>query len=105
MSEGDLDSLLSLYDNEVVFLNQSGEEKKGVEALRDELAPFAAAKATFDYSIKQVIQTCDLALMHTRWSISSPAHMSLYEIEVARRQQDGMWRWQIGDPFTVVQLR
>jgi len=27
--------------------------------------------------------------------------MSVYAIEVARRQQDGTWRWLIGDPFTV----
>jgi hypothetical protein len=27
--------------------------------------------------------------------------LSLYAIEVARRQSDGTWRWLIGDPFTV----
>jgi hypothetical protein len=27
--------------------------------------------------------------------------MSVYAIEVARRQPDGTWRWLIGDPFTI----
>ena len=27
--------------------------------------------------------------------------MSVYAIEVARRQPDGTWRWVIGDPFTL----
>jgi ketosteroid isomerase-like protein len=100
MAEGDLDSLLSVYDPEAVFLNRSGEVKKR-EELREELAPFAAVMATFDFNIKQVIQSGDIALMHTEWKVSSPEPMSVYAIEVARRQPDGTWRWLIGDPFTV----
>ena len=101
MAEGDIDSVLSVYDPEAVLLNQSRELKKGSEALRQELAPFAAAKATFDFNIKQIIQSGDIALMHTEWNVSSPQPMSVYAIEVARRQADGTWRWLIGDPFTV----
>jgi hypothetical protein len=39
--------------------------------------------------------------MHTRWKVSSPQQMSVYAIEVARREPDGTWCWLIGDPFTV----
>jgi hypothetical protein len=38
MAEGDIESVLSVYDPEAVFLNESGEVKKGVEGLREELA-------------------------------------------------------------------
>ena len=58
-------------------------------------------KATFDFNIKEIIQSGDIALMHTEWNVSSPHPMSVYAIEVARRQPDGTWRWLIGDPFTV----
>jgi uncharacterized protein (TIGR02246 family) len=101
MREGDIDSVLTLYDPDAVFLNQSGEAKKGKEALRLELAPFAAMKAIFDFDIKQVVLSGDIALIHTRWKVSLPREMSLYAIEVARRQADSTWRWLIGDPFTV----
>ncbi len=101
MREGDLDAVITVYDAEAVFLNQAGEVRKGRETVREELAPFAAVKATFDFKIKQVIQAGDIALMHTEWKISSPRPTSLYAIEVARRQPDGTWRWLIGDPFTV----
>jgi ketosteroid isomerase-like protein len=101
MANGDLDSLLSLYDAEAVFLNQSGEVKKGEAGLREVLAPLATARAKFDYNIRQIIQSGDIALMHTDWQVSSPQPMSSYAIEVARRQPDGAWRWLIGDPFTV----
>jgi ketosteroid isomerase-like protein len=101
MAEGDIDSVLSVYDPEAVFLNQSGEVKKGEEGLRQELAPFAAKKASFDFNIRQVIQSGNIALMHTEWKVSSPQQMSVYAIEVARRQPDGTWRWLIGDPFSI----
>ena len=101
MAEGDIDSVLSVYDPEAVILSQSREVKKGGDALRQELAPFAAAKAVFDFNIKQVVQSGNIALMHTDWKVCSPQQMSVYAIEVARRQPDGTWRWLIGDPFTV----
>ena len=101
IAAGDLDALLRLYDPEAVFLNQSGEVKTGEAGLREVLAPLAAAQARFDYTIKQIIQSGDIALMHTDWQVTSPQPMSTYAIEVARRQPDGTWRWLIGDPFTV----
>jgi ketosteroid isomerase-like protein len=101
MAAGDIESLLGIYDHEVTFLNQSREFKRGREELREELTALASAKAKFDYSIKQVIQAGDIALMHTEWNVSSPRLMHSYAIEVARRQPDGTWRWLIGDPFTV----
>ncbi|MEM5456518.1 nuclear transport factor 2 family protein [Paraburkholderia phytofirmans] len=101
MAEGDLESALSVYDPDAVFLNQSRDVSKGREGLRQELAPLAAMKVRFDFKVKQVIETGDIALMHTEWTVSAPEPMKVYAIEVARRQQDGSWRWLIGDPFTV----
>jgi uncharacterized protein (TIGR02246 family) len=101
MAEGDLESALSVYDPDAVFLNQSRDVSKGREGLRRELAPLAAMKVRFDFQVKQVIETEDIALMHTEWTVSGPDPMKVYAIEVARRQQDGSWCWLIGDPFTV----
>jgi ketosteroid isomerase-like protein len=101
MAEGDIDSVLSIYDPNAVILSHSGELMKGSEALRQQLAPLAAEKTVFDFNIRQIVQTGDIALMHTDWKVSSPEIMSVYAIEVARRQPDGTWRWLIGDPFTV----
>jgi len=101
MAEGDIEALLSIYDPEAVFLNQAGEAKKGRQGLKQELEPLAAATAIFNFNVKQVTQSGDIALMHTHWTVSSPEPMSVYAIEVARRQPDGTWCWLIGDPFTV----
>jgi ketosteroid isomerase-like protein len=101
MGRGDLEGVLSLYDPEAVFLNQSCHATGSREELRAELTPLVDAKAVFDYTIKQVVQAGDIALMHTLWEVSGPQQMSVYAIEVARREADGTWRWLIGDPFTV----
>ena len=101
MAAGDIESLLSIYDPEVAFLSQSREVRNGKQELRKELAPLAAAKANFNFDITQVVQSGDIALMHTKWEVSFPQQMSVYAIEVARRQPDGTWCWLIGDPYTV----
>ena len=101
MAEGDLESLLKIYDPEAVFLNQSGQVKKGRTEIKEVLAPLAAARAIFDFDIKQVIRADGIALMHTQWKVSLPQLKYQYAIEVARRQPDGTWCWLIGDPFTV----
>lgn len=77
MAEGDIDSVLSIHDPKVVFLSQSGETKEGWQELKQELAPFADAKARFDFSIIQFIRSGDIAL-HTEWEISWPQQTSLY---------------------------
>jgi ketosteroid isomerase-like protein len=97
---GDIDSLLSLYDREAVFLNQSREVKSG-QGLRQELAPMASVKTNFSFKINQVIRSGDIALMHTHWTRATPEPISVDAVEVARRQPDGTWRWLIGDPFTI----
>jgi uncharacterized protein (TIGR02246 family) len=101
MAAGDLDAVLRVYDPEAVFVNQSRAVAKGREGLRQALAPLAARRARFDFTIKQVIEAGDIALMHTEWTVSGPQPMKVYAIEVARQQPDGTWRWLIGDPFTL----
>ena len=101
MAEGDIDSVLSLYDPEAVLLTQSREVTNGRGGLREALAPLAAMKARFDFTVKQVVRTGDIALMHTAWTVSGPQPMKVYAIEIARRQPDGTWCWLIGDPYTV----
>ena len=101
MADGDLESVMSAYDPQAVFVNQAGEITKGKDALRQELAPLPRGGQRFDYDIRTVVETGDTALMHTKWTVSMPQPMRVYAIEVARRQPDGTWCWLIGDPFTV----
>jgi ketosteroid isomerase-like protein len=101
MREGNIESVLDLYDPGVVFVNSSGIVKKGVSVIREELAPFAVTNQLFEFNIKKIVQNGDIALVHNQWEMISPQKMSGHAIEVMRRQSDGSWRFFIGDPFTV----
>ena len=101
MADGNLESVLSLYDPEAVFVKETGEVTEGPEALRAQLAPLAAARTRFEFTNIQVAEADDVALMHTDWTISGPETRQVHAIEVARRNRDGTWRWLIGDPFTI----
>jgi ketosteroid isomerase-like protein len=100
MRDGDLDAVMTLYDDRAVFMSPEGEPVYGPAEIRQVLAPFAAAKAEF-YIVKAVIESGDIALTHNVWAVEAPEPGSGYAIEVSRRQPDGSWRWLIGDPFTV----
>jgi uncharacterized protein (TIGR02246 family) len=101
MKEGDVDSVIDLYDPEVTFVNQAGEIKKGRSAIREELGRFAETKQVFQFNIKKIIQNGDYALVHNQWEMITPKKMTGYAMEVMRRQPDGSWRFFIGDPFTI----
>ena len=104
MAEGDVESLLNLYEPEAVILSRTREAQRGRLGLRQQLAPKAAAKINFTFRIDPVIQSGDIVLMHPYWTASKPEPIAEHAVEVARRQPDGSWRWVIGDPFTVGRL-
>ncbi len=101
MRAGDIDALMALYEPGAVFPNQSGEPRTGTDAIRQELAPFAAMKPDMTIETQKMIQAGDIALTYSRWSMTTPAQMSGRAIEIARRQQDGTWLYIIDDPFTL----
>jgi SnoaL-like domain len=83
MASGDIDSVLSVYDTEAVFLNKSSETVRGRDGLKQELVKFAAERATFDFRIKQVIQSGDIALMHTGWTVTT-LQQPVYDPKIGR---------------------
>jgi ketosteroid isomerase-like protein len=50
---------------------------------------------------EKVILAGDIALTHSRWSMTTPSPMGGRAVEVARRQPDGTWLYVIDDPFTL----
>ena len=104
MREGDINAVLTLYDREVVFCTRAGELKHGRDALREELAPLAAMKADFQFSVTRKIESGETALVHNQWTVRGPKPQSGYAIEVFRRRA-GMWRFLIGDPYTIGDLQ
>ena len=93
MAEGDLDAVMRVYDERVVFLNQGGGAVEGLDGLRRELTPLVAQRPAFEFRILQVVEAGDVALMHTEWRVAGREPVRQHAVEVARRQADGTWRW------------
>lgn len=101
MAEGDLDAVLGIYDQHAVFVGPTTAVTSGRAELERSLAAQVAERRRFEFTIKSVTEADGIALMHTEWRVSGDPPMTVYAMEVARRQADGTWKWLIGDPFTV----
>lgn len=101
MRAGDIEALLRLYEPEAVIAGADGQMRPGHDGVRAQLRPLVEARANFDFTIKKIIRSGDLALLHTAVQISGPRVSSGYALEVLRRQPDGRWLLVLGDPFTI----
>jgi uncharacterized protein (TIGR02246 family) len=97
-NQGDLEAVMGLYEPDAVFSNQQGELRSGSDAIRQEMAPFTAMKPDIKIEVTKVITAGEIAVMYSRWSMTTPSQMSGQSVEVARRQQDGNWLFVIDDP-------
>ena len=97
-NQGDLDAVMALYEPGAVFSNQQGELRSGLDAIRQEMAPFTAMKPDIKIEVTKVITADDIAVMYSYWSMTTPSQRSGRAVEVARRQQDGNWLFVIDDP-------
>jgi len=96
MRRGDLDAALALYEPTFVFTRREGRVKVGIEALREELAPFAANKAEVQMSLRRVARTGDYALIYNEWRVLHPQELEGAAIQVVRRQVGGIRTGAIG---------
>lgn len=104
LNAGDLESLAGLYEPGAVMAGAEG-PVIGIEAIRANLAGFLAMKPAMMFGNTTVLQSGDLALLHSTWTLSGsgpdgPVEMSGLTSEVVRRQADGSWKYIIDDPFS-----
>lgn len=104
-SAGDLEAVLSLYEPTATLVPQPGQPPVSGEAIRQALQTFLALKPTISITTESVIQTDDIALLRSRWTLTGTGpdgnriEMSHRGTEVVRRQKDGTWRLIIDHPF------
>lgn len=102
---GDLDAVMALYEDTAVLVPQPGTITSGHQANRQALLQFLALKGTMQMRTVFSLKNDDLALLRGEWSMhgigpdGKPIEMSGKNMEVARRQSDGTWRFAIDHPF------
>ncbi len=101
IGNGDVDSVIAMYEPEAAMPNQQGEVISGTDALRQNLAPFIASKPDLKVEVEKVIRAGDIALLYSRWSMTKPEPASGRTVAVARRQPGGAWLFIVDDPVTL----
>jgi uncharacterized protein (TIGR02246 family) len=104
LNSGDLDGLVALYAIDGFLLASSG-PAEGISAIRQVLADYVAMRPNIELETRRVLEVGDTALLLAHWRFRGTArdggHVSTSgtSIEVARRQADGSWRYQIDLPY------
>jgi len=104
-SAGDLVALVALYEPEAALVPQSGQAVTGRAAIRGALQGLLTLCGEFRSEVKSVVETGDLALVRSDWSLVGTApggclvNLSGRASEVVRRQPDGTWLYIIDNPF------
>jgi ketosteroid isomerase-like protein len=98
-AEGDLDSLMSLYEKEAVFPTANA-TSTGWDEIRQTLKAYLDSGAKLVFGESLVFPAGELALVHTPWTMHMPNGSSSEgaTAEVLRRQADGKWKFVIDNP-------
>jgi uncharacterized protein (TIGR02246 family) len=105
LGEGDLESMMELYEPDATFAPQPGKTAAGHEQIRAALGGFVAIRPRMEGSIEKVLQAGDTALVANRWRLSGTTadgqavEMSATSTDVLRRRDDGSWGILIDDPW------
>lgn len=102
---GDLEGLVSLYEEDAAFVPEPGQVLVGREAIRESLMGFLSLKGKIDLKTRYAVRAGDIALLSCEWEMrgtgadGEPVKLNGQTSEVARRQEDGRWLYVVDSPF------
>ncbi|MER6827529.1 DUF4440 domain-containing protein [Streptosporangium sp. NPDC000563] len=105
---GDADAVAEIYESDAVFVSESGAPLTG-EQINIANGRFLDLGLPITVRPRHVHTTGDLALLIVDWVIDGtdrggrPVHFQGTATDVARRGQDGYWRYAIDNPFGAVE--
>lgn len=102
---GDVDAMMGLYDEDAVFVTNSGRSLTDPSEIRRELEGFLALKLPMTAHARHMIVADDIALLLLDWEIEGTGpngrhvHLKGSATDIARRGADGLWRYLIDNPY------
>jgi uncharacterized protein (TIGR02246 family) len=97
---GDADALVALYEPDAVMATPDGETVRGHDAIRGQREGFIALGGTISMVTRHAVEVDDIALLRNDWHfVADGMEFSSRTAEVARRQDDGTWRYVIDHPY------
>ena len=97
---GDVDGILSTYEDGATVVAEPGKPVSGDAALREMFGQFIAQGVSFTYGAHDVVMEGDVALHLMKWTAPTPeGDATALSVAVLRRQSDGSWKMVIDQPF------
>jgi len=99
-----IEAVLALYEPNAVLIGQDGTERRGVAAIREELAALLALGGTLEAKNRHALILGDIALLSADWRLETttpdgaPLVVGGRTAEVVRRQPDGRWLYILDHP-------
>lgn len=107
LNSGNADAVVALYEPQGVVAPDPSQLVAGHEAIRTMVSGFLSQQPRFSLHDSEVIESGDLALVRTRWTITTTdadgksMQMHVGPTLVVRRQADGGWLVAIDRPVPV----
>lgn len=99
-AKGDIDSIMSTYEQGASVVATPGNPVMGDQALRAMFKNFIDAGVEFRYGKHEVVVAGDVGLHLMQWSAPGPdGDMSALSVAVLKRQPDNSWKMVIDHPF------
>lgn len=104
-NNGDTESAIALYETTATLVAQPGVVVSGTSAVRASLLRFAALSPVFESTTRQIIESGDIALHLSQWTLRGTdstgkvIEMSGRTCDILRKQSDGNWLIAIDNPW------
>src|ERR1700722_17473026 len=105
LAAGNREAALALCETDAAFVTQPGQVANGAASIAAAIDAFIGLKPDLRIQEAQVIQAADIALLRSKWTLTGtgpdgqPTEMAGEGPDVARRQDDGTWRYVIDHPW------
>jgi ketosteroid isomerase-like protein len=104
-NKGNINFLMSLYEDNVCFAPRPGQVDRDLESIRRSFQGLIDMGAKLDAKTQRIIYASDLALLITKWSITgtepngNSINLTGRGTVVLRQQPDGSWLIAIENPW------
>jgi uncharacterized protein (TIGR02246 family) len=102
--QGDLEGLVSLYEEDAILCPTPGQEIKGRAEIKKRLSGLIALKGILNTTEQNCVVFENVALLHARWSFTgvsaegNAVQMGGSSTKLARLGADGAWRYVLDMP-------
>jgi ketosteroid isomerase-like protein len=96
---GDIEGLMALYESGAVFPTHHG-EARGPEEIRRVLQGYISSGAKIVFDRQVAFEAGDIAMIQNGWTLTTTGgeEVTGISVEVARRQDDGSWKYVFDSP-------